>query len=157
MPPVQPDIEPIQDLVVEPPEPPKPNLATAQALAQDGFGDKALEELGRLVADPEIKRGDREEYEIGILYMQLGDEDSAKEHLEIVSEESMFHRAAQAFLVQPVVEEPPMVKQTAEEETQPAIPLHSTASPFRSIRNSGPRRTTHCRSRRSPTLDPDLH
>ena len=132
---IQPDIETVQEPTAEPEQPPAPSLASAQTMTQQGREDEAISELGRLVADPAIQRDDRMEYEIGILYMQLGDEENSKKHLRNVSAESLFYRAAQAFLTEPVVEEPAVEEPVTvpDEEPPPTRPLHPVEQRTRDI------------------------
>ena len=136
-----PDSEPLTEPeIAETPtqKPPAPGLATAQTLAEQGHTDEAISELNRILADPAFQRDDRMEYEIGILYMQLGDESNAKEHLKNVSEDSLFYRAAQAFLTEPIVEEPAVEEQIAmyDEPLLPTRPIHPVEKRVRDIATS---------------------
>jgi soluble lytic murein transglycosylase-like protein len=75
------------------------------------------------------------EYEIGVLYMHLGDEEGAEKYLQSVSENSLFHQAAQALLGQLAVEKPSVEESLTTGDEEPAVehPINPVEKRIRDI------------------------
>ncbi len=136
---VDPVVDPVIDPVVDPVQvedfPPAPSLRAAQSLLEQGSETEAISELDRLVADPTIQTGDRMEYEIGVLYMQLENSENAEKHLKNVSEGSLFYQAARALLGQLLPEKPAVEESSTTSNVEPQIahPLHPIEKRIRDI------------------------
>ena len=104
-----------------------PSLQDVRTLMETGQQAEALSYLEQLLSRPDFRQDDRSRYEVGVLYLQLGDETQGHHYLSGVSESSLFHQAAQAFLTDPPTEQlspAPLSVSPKSEEQEPATPMH---------------------------------